>query len=348
MRRQATVFAILAYALLALGGMAADAQTKLTKTTLGLGTAAVVYIGPYVAQAAGLFKEEGLDVELIHLGSGPPLTAALVGGSVDMILPTSEQVVRASSQGLPLVALANVFGVYTNAVALSNAAIEKAGITTSMSVDEKVQRMRGLRLAISAPGSSTDQFIRTLFLARKLDPDREITIQPFGEGGAMLAALEHGVVDGLVTSPPWPDLVAGKKLGKIVVDPVTGEVPEYRDFPFITLAVLSQNIAEKQAQSRSVMRALAKACRLIRERPDEARELARGYFKSMDESLFRITFDKLRSGVPEKLAISAEQLDAVARTSSMASKQPIAADYAAMVSSETAGEVDRQDLCSRQ
>jgi NitT/TauT family transport system substrate-binding protein len=327
--------------IVALSSGASFGQTKRTKINLGVASS-LIYMTAFVAQGGGFFEDEGLDADFVFLGSGPRLTAALVGGSADMIMLSLDNIVRSSAQGLQMSAVANLFGVYANVLALSNAAIERTGMTDAMTTDEKVRRLRGLHIAISNPGSGTDQFLRTLLLLRKLNPDTEIAIQPLGEGAAMVSAAEHGLVDGFVTNAPWPDLYVSRGLGRIVIDPASGQVPEYKDFPFIVLAALPADLEGKREQITHAIRALAKASKLIRDDPERARTITRGYFKGMEEPLFDLAFKKLSAGVPRRLTITEEQLATTVGTMNAASSQPVRADYHTIIATDISTGVDRE------
>jgi NitT/TauT family transport system substrate-binding protein len=92
-------------ALLALGAAAiplrARAQASLTKLKVaqppGTSAALIIY-----AQNTGIFKKYGLDVELVKMGSGSTIIAALVGGSVDIGSGSTFAVVTAYAHGIPL------------------------------------------------------------------------------------------------------------------------------------------------------------------------------------------------------------------------------------------------------
>jgi NitT/TauT family transport system substrate-binding protein len=83
-----------------------------------------------------------------------------------------------------------------------------------MPVDEKIRRMKGLRIGITSPGSTTDTTARTLFKARGMDPDQTVQLLPLGGGSNMLAALEKGAADGFVWSAPQPQIAVQKGIGE--------------------------------------------------------------------------------------------------------------------------------------
>src|SRR6185436_1242100 len=104
--------------------------------------------------------------------------------------------IKANAEGGNVAAIANLFSILDLHVVISKEAMAKSGIVQSMPVDEKIRRMKGLRIGITSPGSTTDTTARTLFKARGMDPDQTVQLLPLGGGSNMLAALEKGAADG--------------------------------------------------------------------------------------------------------------------------------------------------------
>jgi NitT/TauT family transport system substrate-binding protein len=98
MKRSAVLMGALAAVALPHRARAQAALTKL-KVAQPPGTSAALII---YAQNTGIFKKYGLDVELVKMGSGSTIIAALVGGSVDIGSGSTFAVVTAYAHGIPL------------------------------------------------------------------------------------------------------------------------------------------------------------------------------------------------------------------------------------------------------
>jgi NitT/TauT family transport system substrate-binding protein len=263
----------------------------------------------YVAERAGLFKMEGIDVEIVQVSSGSKQAAAVMGGSALATPVGIEQGVQSAQQGSSLVAIGSLYNIFPHAVVLSSVAMQKHGITDAMPLDEKIKRMKGMKIAISSPGSGTDSLLRAVLTARGVDPDKDISLQSLGTGASQFAAFEHGIVDGFVWSSPQPELVEKKGEGKAVVDPFSGAAPEYDVEPYITLTTSRESLADKKPELTQLLRAYAQAINFIRTNPAEARRLVRQSFKDADEDVFNAAFDKYLEGVPTTLTITHQQFD---------------------------------------
>src|SRR5665213_2827976 len=175
---------------------AARAQA-LEKITLAVGGDGLQYISLWTAIGGNFFKNEGLQAEVVDLNSGPRQVAAVLGGSAELSTIGMIQVIKAQAQGgVGLIAVSAFLNTLDLLVVLSNDALARTGILPTMPIDDKVRRLKDLRIGITGPGGTTDVFIRTLLKIRGVDPDKALRLQPVGGGGNMLAAFEKGAIDG--------------------------------------------------------------------------------------------------------------------------------------------------------
>ncbi|UUZ76948.1 ABC transporter substrate-binding protein [Polaromonas sp. P1(28)-13] len=210
----------------------------------------------HIANLGGFFKEEGIELDLVDVNSGPRQVAAMMGGSADFAILGFIHTIKAYNEGGEILAVASLFDVLDTHIFLTNDALKKSGITPDMPIDEKVKRMQGLRIGISSPGSTTDTVVRTLFKARGMDPDKVVQLQPLGGSSNMLAAVEKNLTDGFAWSAPQPEIAELKGLGKIVINPLKGEVPEMKDVPYQSLATSRQVYEKKPEETLRTLRAV--------------------------------------------------------------------------------------------
>jgi NitT/TauT family transport system substrate-binding protein len=324
-------------------GRSAVAQAP-EKLKVAIGAAGLYFVVHFVAEGAGFFKKEGLELDTVDVTTGPRQVAAVMGGSVDIAPLGLQLVIQATSRGGSIIALSTGYSILPMSLVLSNDAIKRVGITADMTTDEKIKRIKGLRIGITGPGSGTDDMARTLTGTRGLDPDKDITIQPLGNGDSMLAALEKGLTDGFVFTSPIPETAVARGLGQIVVEPLNGDVPEANGVPYIIMAANPATIQEKRPLLVKAVRAWTNAMKFTHENREEARRVVRTYFKQMDEAVFNVAFDKYVKGVPTDPLIPEENVQKVAKWMSLSKKTTIDADYAATVHPDIAREVGKELL----
>jgi NitT/TauT family transport system substrate-binding protein len=334
------VFAILA----ALAGFVAPAMAEpaLQHVTIATAGVGMYYITEYVAEDAGFFAHEGLQVDVAEVGSGTRQAAAIMGGSAELSAIGIEHLLDSAGRGGNLIAISSCYDAFPMTITLSNDAIKRTGIEPSMSLEERVKRLKGLHLAITSPGSSTDQFVRTLFLARGMKPDDMVKLQPVSAGAPMLAALEQGSVDGFVWSSPYPEIAAAKGVGHVVIDPMSGDVPEFADVPYLTLATSADTLAAKRPLLLAAVRAYQDAIRLLHQDPDKARAAIRHRFATMDDAQYNEIFNRFLRGVPESTTITEDQVRRAQTTLNLIERKPLDVKYTAVFSPDLAAQAARE------
>ncbi len=209
-----------------------------------------------------------------------------------------------------------------------------------MSTDEKVHRLKGLRIGITTPGSGTDDMVRALLNKRGMDPDRDITIQPLVNAEGMLAALERGATDGFCFTTPIPELAVSRKLGRIVLEPLDGDVPEAANVPYIILSTSPETIAAKRPLLLAMVRCWIKAMDLVRDHPAEAGQPGAPLFPRCRTSRPMTPPSlKYRRGVPTDPMVTDAQVQNVVAFMRISKGAPVSAKLSDVFDPSIAAEV---------
>jgi len=181
---------------LALSQTATAEPVKNLETThvrIGVGSKNGFFFLPtMVAEGLGYYKQEGLDVEVVDLGSGGKALEALVGGSVDVISGAYDHVVqlRAKKVALQAFVLQGRLPDYAVGVTKAKAASYKSA-----------QDLKGLRVGISSPGSGSDMFLK-LWLAKEGVKANDVPTVSVGLGATAIAAVRSGQLDAIANNDP--------------------------------------------------------------------------------------------------------------------------------------------------
>jgi NitT/TauT family transport system substrate-binding protein len=286
------------------------AQTR-QKIPFAMGAGAFYFTLHYVSEAGGFYEKEGYELDSVNVSSGPRQVAAVMGGSADVAPLGLQLVTQAAQRGGNIIAVCAGYNILPMSILLSNDAIARNGITEGMSTDEKVHRMKGLRIGITTPGSGTDDMVRAVLRARNMNPDKDITIQPLVTAETMLAALERGSSDGFCFTSPIPEIAISKGWGKIILEPLNGDIPEANNVPYIIMSTSPEVIEKKRPMLLAMVRCWTKAMDFVRDNPAEASKLVRRYFPDMDEAVYNAAFTKYRKGVPTSPMVTDEQVQKV-------------------------------------
>ncbi len=191
MNRMTRWMAALVGALVATGALAQAPEKK--KITIAVGGKSLFYYLPLtVAERQGYFKEEGLEVEIPDFPGGARALQALVGGSADMVSGAYEHTINMAAKKQPIKAVV-LQARYSSIVLLlpkDKAAKYKGG-----------RDLKGLKIGVTAPGSSTNMFVNNLLAKDGLKPT-DVSIVGVGAGAGAVAALEKGEIDAISNLDP--------------------------------------------------------------------------------------------------------------------------------------------------
>jgi NitT/TauT family transport system substrate-binding protein len=184
-----------AAAVLALGlatGARAQAPEK-KDLTLGVGGKSLLYYLPLtLTERLGYFKEEGLNVTITDFGGGAKALQSLIGGSADVVTGAYEHTIRMQAKGQDIVAVLEL-GRFPGIVL--GVRKEKAASVTSF------KDLKGMKVGVTAPGSSTNFFVNALIAREGLKPD-DIAVIGVGAGMSAVAAMKKGEIDAISNLDP--------------------------------------------------------------------------------------------------------------------------------------------------
>ena len=163
------------------------------RITLAVGGKNLLYYLPLtIAERKGYFKAEGLDVEIVDFPGGAKALQAMVGGSADVVSGAYEHTINMHAKGQPIVAIA-LQGRYNGIVF----AVSKAKAAQYKSP----QDIKGLKVGVTAPGSSTHMAVQNLAAKAGLKPDDFAAIGVGASAGAV-AAMKRGGIDAISNLDP--------------------------------------------------------------------------------------------------------------------------------------------------
>jgi NitT/TauT family transport system substrate-binding protein len=176
--------------------VSAAAQAQIEKRDVHIavgGQASFYYLPITIAERQGYFKDEGLNIKISDFAGGAVALRAVVGGSADVVSGAYEHTISLQSkkqyfqafvaQGrLPQIA----FGV----------ASAKAGGVKSF------KDLKGMKVGVSAPGSSTHNLVKQLLTKGGLDPNKDVAIIGVGLGATAINALKSGQIDAISNTDP--------------------------------------------------------------------------------------------------------------------------------------------------
>jgi NitT/TauT family transport system substrate-binding protein len=235
----------------------AFAQGKLEKSKVSVavgGKAAFYYLPLTIAERLGYFKDEGLEVEISDFEGGSKALQAVVGGSADVVSGAWENTIDQQPKGLNLqgFVLQGRYPMITVGIAKAKAANYKSP-----------KDLKGMKIGVSAPGSSTNRVVLHLLAKDGLKGD-DVSIIGVGTSAGVIAAITGGQIDAVSNLDPAMAMLENMNAIVIIADTRTAKGTEAvfgsADMPagalYAPISFIQKNPNTVQAMTNAMVRAL--------------------------------------------------------------------------------------------
>lgn len=204
-----------AAALLAALPQIAAAQSTPEKRKVNVATASLglPYLPLIIAQQRKYFAEEGLEVEIAAFAGGSKALQSLMGGSSDVASGAYSNTLTMAAKGQKL----KNFVVQVRYPALT--------IAVSKRVADRYQSpkdLKGMKIGVSAPGSSTHMIVNHLLSKGGLTSN-DVSIIGVGTSAAAVAAIEKGEIDAIINSDPVMTKLEADNAVKVIAETRTSK-----------------------------------------------------------------------------------------------------------------------------
>jgi len=201
-RTSLTIFFLL------LGSQAGFAQERVR---VGWAAMTASHTPLWVAQERGLFAKQGLAVESIFFGAGPPAMQALVAGDLDIVVTSAPNVVNPRLGGADFVMIMSIIPTFIDHII-------SAGNVTS------VEQLKGKSGSVNRAGSISDMGMRLSLKRLGIDPERDVKIVSVGGNPERLASISKGITHFTIMNEPF--IKEAERLGfRDLVNMATLKIP---------------------------------------------------------------------------------------------------------------------------
>jgi len=156
------------------------------------GKTSLYYLPLTIAEQLGYFKDEGLAVSIADFAGGSQALRAVVGGSADVVSGAYEHTLNMQPKGQYLQCF----------VQQGRAPQIAIGISSAKAKTYKSPRdLKGLKVGVSAPGSSTHMIVNYFISRDGLKPS-DISVVGVSLGTTAISALKSGQIDAVSNTDP--------------------------------------------------------------------------------------------------------------------------------------------------
>ncbi len=221
--------------------------------TIAVGGKNLLYYLPLtIAERRGYFKAEGLELNIVDFAGGSQALKAVVGGSADVVSGAFEHTVNMQFKGQRM-----------RAFALQGRAPQIVlGINPKTMPDFKsVADLKGKKVGVSAPGSSTNVMLNFVLAKAGLKPS-DVSVIGVGVAQGAVAAMRSGQIDALSNLDPVITMLQRSGDLKVVADTrVLAEADKIFGGPmpaaclYAPQSFIDKNPATAQAMANAIVRA---------------------------------------------------------------------------------------------
>jgi len=212
----------------------------------------------------GIFKDNGLEVDMQAISGGAQTSAALLANQIQIAQFGGSEALSANAAGADLVVVANMAPVYPY-------------ILYAQKAIKTLADLKGKKVGISNKGGSSDIATRAALKANGLDPDKDVQIVAVGSHANRTAALLNGSIDAGVDDPPEDQDLVKAGLNPLI-DIASQKLPAANTEIIVQRSYLTANKDTIQAYIDSTVKARAK----MAQDKEGAITVLKKYFKSDD------------------------------------------------------------------
>jgi NitT/TauT family transport system substrate-binding protein len=217
-----------------------------------------------MGRRAGLFRKNGLDLEIVYVNSGSLLNQALIAGTFDISFSQGSEAMMAKLRGADMritAVVANRFNhVYLTAPAITS-----------------IKQLKGKKVAVSRFGSGSHFQSNLALKEGGLDPEKDVTILQIGNSAARMAAILSGTVDGTIMAADF--VPKAKKEGFNIVADLADTKIEY---PFLSLNFMGSYIDRNLKMVKALIKVMSESIRVLQTDSAAAKAVVRTVLRTDD------------------------------------------------------------------
>ncbi|MCW5750043.1 MAG: ABC transporter substrate-binding protein [Alphaproteobacteria bacterium] len=281
------------------------------KLTVVISSTSFAWLPLYVADGAGYFRDESLNVEISNVKDGAVVVTAILSGNADIAGVGANAVFAARVRNQPVRLLTPMNSEYTSTIFGRKDVFGKKGITENSTLEQKIEAIKGMKVGVI--NFNSGQHLMFRFLMQRYggaDLDKVAEVVPVGDAGSTLAAMSRGLVDITAFSPPVPQRAVTEGYASVLLDPIRGDIPETRGMVFTAMATTEDTIAKRRTDLGAFVRAIDRANKLIYSDTPKAGEAARKYLATMQSDLYDSGLKALVPATPKSPEVSIAGLKA--------------------------------------
>jgi len=229
-----------------------------------------------ITQDAGFFKKNGLDVELVYIGSTTVAATAIVAQDIQVGNVAGSGVANAAVRGADTVSV----GCTINVLAYELVVLDSI---------KTPEDLKGKSIGISRFGSVSDVAARELLKGLGLRPQEDVKILQVGGASERAAGFSRGVIAGFPSPPGNVNLIPGGLPHRVLAD--MADLKKPYPLPFICAVTTKSYLAKNRSVIRRVMMALIEASHYFKTNKEGAQKIIAKYLRGANKAYLDTSYD---------------------------------------------------------
>jgi NitT/TauT family transport system substrate-binding protein len=227
----------------------------------------------WAAREAGIFKKNGLDIDLVAFPSGTEGMAAMIAGEIEFLAIAASTTTSAAIGGAEVLTIALV----------------NDRLLTSLVVGPAIQKpedLRGKSIGISRFGTSIDTAARIAIQHYGMEPIKDVSLVQVGAVSSAVAALRGGRIHAAILS--YPTIIYARREGfREMLDIASLGMPYAANGITLRRSFLQQ----KRDVTLSYLKSILEAISRVKKDKPFATEVMGKYLRTKDKELLDQTYE---------------------------------------------------------
>jgi ABC-type nitrate/sulfonate/bicarbonate transport system substrate-binding protein len=299
------------------------------------------FLSFWVAIGAGLFVDEGLDVELVFSPTPDQAPQLLLQQQADVAVLMPPMFLGMIADAHPVKLFANLLTHDPINLIVDRDLAQALDLSASAPLAERLEALTDRRIGVAPQAAHR---LRVLFASVGMNADQDIEIV-VTHGEEQIQALADGTVDALYTHTPYLEEALVEHDAFLLVHQSAGEVPELAGLQIHSLVTTQSYMREAPQVLFAVTRAIQRAQQLVHSDPSDAvRAVLRSGVPGLVTTRVEAVVDVYRPATPRTPVVLA---DGIIRAAPLFPSRPRVPDFTAIdVEDYIASQFARKAVCS--
>jgi NitT/TauT family transport system substrate-binding protein len=262
------------------------------------------YLPYWVAIGAGYFADEGVAPELSVPELPAQAIAKMIAGEAPVAVLPPPVYLQLIADQFPLEVVANLLRNDPIDLVVRRSIFQERKMKANAPVRERLESLRGLRVCV-APGPPTR--LRALFASVGLDADATVKVL-IRHGKDQNDAFAHDQCDALYAHTPYLETALDDQDAVLLVNQSAGEVPPLAMRQIHALVVRRDYLEAQRPAVVAMVRAIARAERLVHEDRDAAEQAVLRALPALDRRHLHTIIGIYQPAVPDDPRVSTDGL----------------------------------------